>query len=499
MKPILNSKQSLAVEKINEFINQTDLFIFYLMGFAGTGKTFLMSNIIKNLLIEKKLDHIHICAPTHTALNVIESYFRANFIDVPIDHKSYSFLTIHKLLEFKPVIMDKDGSKKFQSKNESKFLKQITSKLIIIDECSMISKEMVQRLSIYSSLYSIKIIYMGDKKQLNPISEVQSLIFTSIPTIPTPYPYYILLDEIMRTNSPDIKDVCTQIRKWDPTSPLGDLILPIHQRKSPNKSFKLYHKKQPFSSNTWFKHFIQKLSSNQVPIIITWQNIPADQYNQLIRQHIHKDVPGANLSNYVINDVLMFKNFYSTSDQVRFYTANMVKILHIKTEEKTLFDWESLIVPNPTDSLNKGLNSMIGIINKKHNFKIDTMGVNRINACTNEMDNHTCIIQSINRVDLEEYEQMLNLIKGQFKLFYEKYRSSKLIQKLWEIYHDKLINPYASINYGYAITGHKAQGSTFHTVYIDVNDICKNNNLSEMKKLLYTSSGRASESLNFLM
>ncbi len=139
-----------------------NIIVFYLFGFAGTGKTFLISRIVIDLILENKIDHVYVCAPTHKALNVIESYFRSSIDNDPQSalNKSISFMTIHKLLEFKPIIKADDGSKIFKSSQESKFLKKLEDKLIIIDECSMISKDMVTEIDKYINLYPVKIIFM---------------------------------------------------------------------------------------------------------------------------------------------------------------------------------------------------------------------------------------------------------------------------------------------------------------------------------------------------
>ena len=208
---VLNEKQKLCIEKVNNFLSQKKDKFFYLLGYAGTGKTFLIGKIIKDLLFASKMDHIFVCAPTHQALYVIESYLKSNL--TPNEQINFltkmSFMTIHRLLEFKPVIMADDGSKIFKSSKESKFLKQMEDKLIVIDECSMISKEVVTELNKYVDLYPLKVIFLGDSAQLTPVNEKTSVIFSSIPNN---YKHHILLDEIMRTKSQDIKDVATIIR-----------------------------------------------------------------------------------------------------------------------------------------------------------------------------------------------------------------------------------------------------------------------------------------------
>ena len=59
-----------------------------------------------------------------------------------------------------------------------------------------------------------------------------------------------------------------------------------------------------------------------------------------------------------------------------------------------------------------------------------------------------------------------------------------------------MIDKFAQLNYGYCITVHKSQGSTFKNVFIDINDILDNNNQNETSKCLYTAITRSSKTLN---
>ena len=68
-----------------------------------------------------------------------------------------------------------------------------------------------------------------------------------------------------------------------------------------------------------------------------------------------------------------------------------------------------------------------------------------------------------------------------------------------EEYQSNVIECFAELNYGYCITVHKSQGSTFLNVYIDMNDILSNNNINEMSKCLYTSITRSSKTLKLLI
>ena len=81
----------------------------------------------------------------------------------------------------------------------------------------------------------------------------------------------------------------------------------------------------------------------------------------------------------------------------------------------------------------------------------------------------------------------------------EKFLSSNLTKYVWKDYYENMIEPFADVSYGYAITCHKAQGSNFYNVFVDANDIFKNNKLDEMKKCLYTAFSRTQNKLYILI
>ncbi|AYV85425.1 MAG: putative DNA helicase [Satyrvirus sp.] len=503
MQIILNEKQKIAVEKINKFISQDKDKTFYLMGYPGSGKTFLISRIIKDLLETNKIGNIFICAPTHQALNVIESYIKSNSNSNLLSR--INFMTIHKLLEFRPIIMANDGSKIFKSTKESKFLKQMEDQYIVIDECSMIQKDMVVQLQKYCDLYPIKIIYLGDREQLNPVNERESLVFN---TIPKNYEFYVLLDQIMRTKSAEIMEVCKTIREWNKKDSLCNSLLPIHNKKIDNKTFKFYHKYKKlnanenisgFSGTSWFKNYIIKLETGNIPIILTWKNSTADMYNQIIRQHIHKTT---NLHNYMVGDCAMFSNYYTSPDGSSFYTSDMVKILDIKTDEKILFDWMQLKLENPSNRISLGFNTILKKIScQKNKFNINVFSVQRVysDIISSVTNDKTYIIQTICLDNLADYNAMLKNVQKHIEFFFKNYKDENTASKLWAVYHKSLVDPYAIINFGYSETTRKAQGSTLDSVFVDVQDIGENPDTDEMEKYLYTAAGRASKELGFLL
>ena len=91
----LTAKQDLTLYKLSEFIlNDDDNSLFILKGYAGTGKTTLLSAIINNLWKINKSGVL--MAPTGRAAKVLSNYTNkeANTI-----HKKYIFLKkIHQVI-----------------------------------------------------------------------------------------------------------------------------------------------------------------------------------------------------------------------------------------------------------------------------------------------------------------------------------------------------------------------------------------------------------------
>ena len=74
------------------------------------------------------------------------------------------------------------------------------------------------------------------------------------------------------------------------------------------------------------------------------------------------------------------------------------------------------------------------------------------------------------------------------------------MEAIWCYLYESLIDLFADISYGYCITTHKSQGSTFTNIYVDMNNIIlKNQNQEESYRCLYTAITRTSQKLNILI
>lgn len=510
----LNNKQLISLEKIKKFVGQNKEQYFYLLGYAGTGKTFMTNIFVNELIASNVISHVYICAPTHTALNVLECYFKSNELNKNNKDKM-TFMTIHKLFGFTPLISNKDGKQKFISKNQPKMLKKIKNKLIIIDECSMISKDIVVSIDKYvTSCPDAKVIFLGDNAQLPPVKEPISVIFSRIPE---KYEFHVIMDEMMRTKSNDIKSVATVVRTWNKHDNLGKLLVPIYKNAATPKTFKLYYKSNNHISASWFKSYMRKIKAGKSPIILTWKNSTSDMYNNIIRQYIHHTKKIDELNNFRVGDYAMFTKYYCAKllpteeetecENAYFYTANMIKINTVVTKKKQIYDWETALLLEPQTGIDYAYNKLIKKMNKMNmNFMIDVFQSQRLENSNNyainpseKITSGSYIVQTISRDDLEEYQKILSVVRKHFEFFFTEHKSNSHNEKLWKIYHTRLIKPYAELSFGYSITTHKSQGSTFDAVMVDGQDICDNPNGSEAIKALYTATTRASNELGFLI
>ena len=157
----LNQFQELALDKIISFIqgnNKNEIFL--LKGYAGTGKTYIISNVVKNLWKIKK--SVILLAPTGRSAKVISSYCNKEAF------------TVHKEIFFTK--NNFSGNLEFKLKvNKHK------NTLFVVDEASMISTSRNDGIGLFSqslldniikyvySGFKCKLLIIGDTAQLPPV------------------------------------------------------------------------------------------------------------------------------------------------------------------------------------------------------------------------------------------------------------------------------------------------------------------------------------------
>ncbi len=572
---ILNDEQNNVYNNLLKFL-QSDESEVLLIGYAGTGKTTLITKFINDIIKDKLVKRIAIAAPTHKAVGIIKNKLYGNIYEKEKSKnlkKYVEVLTIHRLLNYQNYI-DNNGN--------SYFAKGLVDtnwdiyNLIVIDECSMLNNQIIndivlelQRNYEENKNNKLKVIYLGDPAQLPPVNQKISKIFTRDIT-----KYY--LEKIIRTKNNNIMDLSNQHRKW---------ILSGNDDDMPN--LELYNSntiKIHDNSSEWLNNFITNSSKNN--IILSWTNKKCNLYNDYIRKAIFKK---ENLAKYELGEILIFQDYYRVkigdnkdiNNYINFYTSEQVKLYDIKTriikfDNLKVKKSSSILPENIVDIYNDYVNKLNKIIDDNP-IKIYEMQVRKINSdeniyvdnfnklkkkieiniyksksktlteyeklvlinnidkninfmnnlvykynetlFNNELINENITITTIHEDDAIKYNEIIEignvkLLKLKEKLYskinkikdidnIEKCNLFSIIEKkmntLWKEWQNKIIDSMAQLNYGYCITVHKSQGSTFNNVYIDIADIFENKSKDEVLKCLYTAITRTSDSLELLL
>lgn len=468
-----------------------------------------------------------------------------------------SFMTIHKLLKFQT---DYSVSGEMIFIRDIKSGSLIPNyEIVIVDECSMISMDMIDNIfeeirfivSDKQNTYRMtpKVIFTGDPAQLPPVHEEESSIFCKTEK-ELPFSIYLdtmnfkisqtvmsdaksilkkrynillndlktmntfLLQTVVRSKIDTVTRVCYEFRKW------------IKKDKLPNFESYLDKTGVYFYNNNncvnkikseWFKQFLECVKRGETTIIVTWTNCQTNTYNDTIRKVLFK---GKQINKFEPNDILMLSEFYGLDLGEQFvkqklYTSEQIRVISTKITKVPISSFETIV--------NAGLKKM------KHGIKIENKlqdlikGLN-IMYCQNvelscwilkvhkfgEESSHNMTIIVVDDIDKKRYEEIKSqsglAIKNFAKQLLNQYKTSPkqierfVIKPLWKQFNKIFMEPFANVNYGYSITCHKAQGSNFYDVFVDIDDILQNTKrLTEAKKCTYTAVTRASNELHLLV
>ena len=536
------SNQKEAINELLRFLSKSNDKIYGLFGYAGTGKTTIIVELIKNLLTQKYIKSVIFTAPTNKALNVIKNKFASaiqeifKFLDIEIHEKNsfetnleklkkyninIDFATIHRLMKYKTEF-NIDGDMIFVREKDNLL---DNYDIVIIDECSMVSINLIFDIISEINKFKTKIIYLGDPAQLPPVNERFSSIFMNKKNILTienikkniididkeKYDIFcdtiinmniFVLKEIIRTKNNSIINACNLIRDWIFNS---DDFYNIN--KYCDENFRIFPFDKILKTNTeWYKIFEATIKIESDTIIITWTNDETNKYNEYCRKLLFNKSYSDKLDKYVIGDILILNEFYNINSN-KFNTSEKIIVNKIETTDYQI------------EKLSNKLNKSVRIL--KNYRPIETKYIKFVDSINNLNLIIKCYKLNILKIDdnknyditvliddeKEKHKNIITNIIEEIKKFRQNILETTklasldnlLIQPLWKEFYSKYIDPFASVSYGYAITCHKAQGSNYKNVFVDFADISKNRNEDEMKRCMYTAMSRTIDKLYIII
>lgn len=449
---VFNNEQIEGLDKILKWLKTPakEQRFFTLMGYAGTGKT----TIIKKVLDSYRRG-VAVSAPTHKAKKVI------------MKTTGRDGQTLHGLLGLRPDV-DLDNF----NPNNPKFNPIAVPKIgdynfVIIDEASMINKELYDLIIDKTDNTNTKILFMGDPAQIPPVGEKESIVFkqdnierhelTKIErqndTNPITFIYTDLRNNLNKINGGFERK--TNIIIVDDIE--EGIIFTTDKKVFREKIFKAFESEE-------FKKNIDHVK------VIAWKNKTVIQANQIIRKRLQ----GKDADIIEVGDVIM--GYRSITDETR-----MVNIIENSADyrvvEKEGLSENSFSIKGFKVKIREDLN--------KGEYKfIDVFIVN-----TRDNENRELYAQMH-----DFFRDMGKMNKKDWKKYYNFRRHNLIMEKI-DTYRDGSYRQIfdvivKDIDYGFAITGHKSQGSTYDQVFVMENDINDNWSLIERNRIKYVAFTR---------
>jgi len=464
----LNSDQKKAFEELRDFIyDKSDDSVYVLKGWAGTGKTYCVS-----LLVRYALEVIHpkhnwfkiaVTGPTNKSVRVIKK-------TSGLRNSRVTFQTIHKLLGLTEKITN-DGKQEFV--NQGDFKPQIkTVRLLIIDEVSMLNDDLFHEILKYRD--KIKIICMGDPAQIPPVGKPDCIPFRE--ELADHYRIKTLqLNQIMRQKEGNaIIDSSVIIRKELHSNKLS--IDNISKVNSNGEGVEFLNLNSPevrrgFSEKLKEYFVTDKFANDsEYSKVIAWRNKTVSTMNGIIRKAIYGEL--SEKSKILKGEKLIANNPIIEEREIVFNTNDEFSV--IKYETKT--ESRRFVIDDHPDA---------------EPLEIELKYYKTVVEYLDDSDEHKEETIKILHEDSEiEFQKIANILKLRAIRKKGKDRS-------WLDYYN-FLRSYADVNYAYAITAHKSQGSTYNTTFVLEDDIDMNLDIIERNRIKYTAYTRASRKMYVL-
>lgn len=434
-------------------------------GPAGSGKTFLIYHIIE--LIESLNIEYELLAPTNKATNVINSKILTKRAQ-----------TLGRYFGYSEEITS-DGNRisyygKVMATNKEK------KKILIIDECSMVGKE------VYSMLIPYNCIFMGDMCQLNPVNEDISPIFG------LKHDCRVSLVKNERIKNDDTATTILKFREFCTKRKITENILE-----------KYYITKRDF-----FNKAMEHFKKNDDAVILSYTNASVNKYNEIVRKRLfgNPDIKNEVLDKYYESEQIVFSEYYRGKST--YYTSQRCIINSCNKVIKHI-----LLPSCICEKLLEALQSDKQYSNTLFSDTIfsDTPNNNTISRCsacktpfspvsTVSVEMYVITLKNIDPTDTEVYEDVFfsPIEEKEVQNILNKYRfrAKSLCNKfVWEDLYIREINMIAPFSYRYSITVHKSQGSEYSVVFVDFDNFTVCKNFYERLRLMYTAVSRSSDEL----
>lgn len=421
----LTDDQDVAMHKMADFLRSFDS-EFCLQGWAGCGKTWLMQRFLGEFCRGKR---IALTAPTNKASGVLKAM--AEEAGVCADT-----MTTYSLLGLK---LNANGeTRRVEAAGRDKFNDY---DIVVVDEASMVNRQLRKYLAEAVRKSPVKVFYMGDPLQLPPVNEESSPVFRSVEN-------NAYLSTIVRQAEDNpILRATGEVRRC-----IRDVAKPRFVSESSESGG--LHVLEPNRWEHWMKSGFNSHSYKEDPDsfrAVAWTNRRVNYLNRMVRAVLMPDIEPK--QRYAIGERVIAASPIIDGESVSMTTDEEGVIVTMNVQ------------PHPT----------MPTVGDVYALEIRTASGNTAFAVATHEDSYP----QYNKV----VQQLLDAAKED--------------RRQWSAYWE-FVGMFADLRPCHALTAHRSQGSTYQNVFVDVANILQNYRRQEALQCLYVAISRAAKNVMVL-
>lgn len=428
-----------------------------LFGAGGVGKTTTVRRFCLKNFEDKK--QVALACPTHKAAEVLRTGMKGFDVD-----------TIHRFLGLQ-FVYDKEGNGKVERTEPIEKTRYV--RLLVVDECSMIDRKLLDYIGDWSRHHQAKVLFLGDKHQLPPVGSSSSPVFDLVSPNNK-----LSLTKNMRASDNSISFAHKLFRDAVETHEIEYPKSWTTDSDDPDASVFIVPNREYLISE-----FAQKSANeDESSVILAWRNKVVFEYNCAVRLELFGERSRKNP--YLEGEKMIFHSYFISGGHERkkrkgtkYTTCERTTVLEVETGkydhpwfDDGLYAYKLLI-----KSPKAGGVDVVFIVQKKDRKKYEDRckEMKRIYKASH-------LGLEVDQVPLEEDKDA------------EEEQRKK---KEWREFYWRADSFMPPISYSYSQTCHKSQGSSYDHVFCDMGDILSNWTKSDAYRCAYTGVSRSRKTL----